>query len=292
VRSNVTGVNNGVFSTDGPNDGRDDGIAVRYDASAYFDGQNDGDPAANVIKAAVTVDESGGGEVPVQFETESDVQVDDAWQHVAFTWSSGDPIEVYVNGTAVPAAFSGTDDGTGDGAEFSGGQSPPEGTTVPSETGDPGLYVGAGTKGDPWDGRIDEVRVYGRNLSAGEISRLYRGTNPVGPERWNGSIRTSYGVFDAPTNGTNLTVGLGEGDNAVPAGTTVTVVVQADPDADGVYEAASDPIVVDGTSDLGAPRSVRNLSATSVRYRLRIGMNTTDVTAGPELDRVVLEARP
>jgi hypothetical protein len=289
VRSDVVGssgtVNSGVFSTDSPadGDGQDDGVGLRYDDEAYFAGTN-GNPTSNNVKASVSVD-TGSGVETVQYESSGGVQTTD-WQHLAFTWSSGAPVRLYVDGSLDDPAYS----GDGDGNEFDGGATPPAGTTVTSETGAAGLYVGAGTKGDPWDGRIDEVRIYDRNLSAGTIRRLYNGTRPTTPpERWNGSIRTAYGLFDASVNATNLSVILEEGNNSVPAGTNVTLVVQADPDADGVFENTSAPLAVTPSTDLSTARPVRNLTVESARYRLRVDMNASDVTAGPELDRVVLE---
>jgi hypothetical protein len=63
------------------------------------------------------------------------------------------------------------------GTAVTGPHSPDYGTTNPLQIG---RTMAAGTWGDPFDGSIDEVRVYRRVLTAAEITRLYTGTAPAG----------------------------------------------------------------------------------------------------------------
>ena len=76
------------------------------------------------------------------------------WHFVCGTYASGGDLVVYV-----------------DGAE--------KGRTTPS-----GAYadisapfqIGVGASGEAWNGKIDEVRIYNRALSASEVSSLFQGT--------------------------------------------------------------------------------------------------------------------
>lgn len=75
------------------------------------------------------------------------------WQHVAVTLKKGDSVKFYINGA--PAGTS--------------AQTTPFG----SVNNEPLVIGMAGAYFDPFNGDIDEVRIYNRALSAGEIQQIY-----------------------------------------------------------------------------------------------------------------------
>lgn len=99
------------------------------------------------------------------------------WNHLALT-RTGPELAIYLNGTFVPE-LSGTDAGSVDTVPaFSGG------LTV---GGDDGIDAGAGS----FEGKLDEVAVYSRALSAGEIAGHFAASRmpvpkpePVSPAFW------------------------------------------------------------------------------------------------------------
>jgi hypothetical protein len=140
VKSDIVGTDKGFIIFMDPNgtDNRD----MRYDDAGAMSGRDD------VIKCGITSTEG-------RHETESSggIQVT-AWQHIAMTWSAGEPVRIYVDG--------GLDDSFTDQAI--------QGGTL---TGYTKILVGRGGKDedgdDAWDGLIDEVRVYDYALSGTEI---------------------------------------------------------------------------------------------------------------------------
>jgi hypothetical protein len=140
VKSNIVGTDKGfiIFMDPDGTDNRD----MRYDDAGSISGRD------NVIKCGLTSTEG-------THETESSggIQVT-AWQHIAMTWSAGEPARIYVNGWL--------DDSFTDQAI--------QGGTL---TGYTKILVGRGGKDrdgdDAWDGLIDEVRVYDYALSGTEI---------------------------------------------------------------------------------------------------------------------------
>lgn len=88
--------------------------------------------------------------------TTNQVVSSNTWSHVAFTWSAG-AVTIYVNGTAVPVS----------------------GSTAVSPINDSGasnLRFGAYTNDgtiERFTGQIDDVRIYSRLLTPGEIGSLY-----------------------------------------------------------------------------------------------------------------------
>lgn len=281
----TSGTEPGLFSTEpAGEDGEDDGIALRYDESAYFAGEN-GVPRSDrteVIKAAVRVD-TGSGQVQTQLESSADAQ-STGWQHLVFTWESGETITLYIDGRKDDPLYVGDDDGN----EFGRSNPPPIGTTdARSSSPNSGLFIGTGTKGSSWDGRIDEVRIYESALSSSAVSELYNGTSPQGtPQAWQGSITTSYKLFETQITPDRLSLtGVGA---RVPAGTSMTVTVESDPDSDGTYEEESDPISV--SSDV-SQYDVSGLTQNSGRYRLHVVGTTTDIAKGPTLEEVRLTSQ-
>lgn len=83
----------------------------------------------------------------------------DQWVHVAFTYTYGDPTtaKLYVNNVACACSWSG-----GTGAE-------------PPVVDNAGVNVGVG-----WDGKLDDMRLYRRLLSASDVADLYAYTGGGG----------------------------------------------------------------------------------------------------------------
>lgn len=107
----------------------------------------------------------------------------DTWYHVVAVKRSN-VMELYVNGA--------------DDSNYSSGT--PTGTTKNS---DQGLYIGATTNQAYFNGRIDELRMYNRDLSAAEIRQLYTwAPGPIGywPMDENGGTSS---VSDRSGNGNN-----------------------------------------------------------------------------------------
>ncbi len=150
-----TPVDAGIFTT-GPPQGQDNRLGIRYDASGASTGNT-----AN-LKASVNTDQCAPGEDCIQVETESGIQVDDSWQHVAMTWESGDKIRVYIDGAEVQTTLvegSGNLSGVLDDVDF--------------------LRLGQSTKGGAdWQGQMDEFRVYGTALSQLQIESIFQDTHP------------------------------------------------------------------------------------------------------------------
>ncbi len=133
-----------------PPAGADSFCTVRYDAAGATAG------GTAVLKIGLT---STGGEQ--QLESSNNLQTTE-WQHVAVTWSSGQPITLYADGIEDTP----TDNYAGMVGTISGCNT---------------LIVGQGGKdaGASWAGMIDEVRIYDRVLSVGEILWLAGQTEPV-----------------------------------------------------------------------------------------------------------------
>ncbi len=149
VKSNTTGTNNGILTSEPP-DNDDQNWSLRYDADGDFGGE------MNVIKGGINTE--GGKQ---EYESASDIQTTN-WQFLALVYEDGEPLRLYVNGsfsapTYNPANASGT------------------------TTGATTLRIGQGAKqaGDLWDGRIDDLRIYGSVLSETELDQVYDTTLPV-----------------------------------------------------------------------------------------------------------------
>lgn len=141
-----TPVDAGILNT-GPTDNKDNRLGFRYDAA----GAGTGNSA--LIKASLNTDQCAGGDDCIQVETESGIQAQNAWQHVAMTWQSGDKIRIYVDGQQVQTTLvdgNGNLGGVLDDVDF--------------------LRIGQSPKGgEDWQGQIDEFRVFGSALSESEI---------------------------------------------------------------------------------------------------------------------------
>ncbi|MBS3815940.1 MAG: PQQ-binding-like beta-propeller repeat protein [Candidatus Thermoplasmatota archaeon] len=150
IKSSSTGVDRGFIDGEDPaGDNNDNILSMRYDSSGTDEG------GTNLIKCGLSID---GSEYNI--ESSSNVQTTE-WQHLVFTWKSGEGLELYINGQK--------DDLTSE-----------EGNNVVgSITGATGLWIGGGPKGY-WDGRVDEVRLYNRTLSEEEMKDLYSQSKHAG----------------------------------------------------------------------------------------------------------------
>jgi len=148
IKSDVTNTDKGfiIFENPAGNDDQD----MRYDAAGTTGG------GSNLLKLGVTV-ATDAGDVVVQVESSNDSQTTE-WQHVAMTWSSGQPLQLYLNGKPdVPTASSDAEIGTLTGAST--------------------VIIGKGGKdtSGSWDGLIDEVRIYSEALTQDDITLVMRG---------------------------------------------------------------------------------------------------------------------
>jgi len=151
IKSNVVDTDQGVLICHDPS-GVDETITVRYDSSGSSSN------GTNLLKVAVT----STGDVQ-QLESSSNVQTTE-WQHICMTWQSGALLRLYVNGI----------------------EDTPTGRNNPNNTGSVStcekLIIGKGGKDEiasvGWDGLIDDVRIYDRALTDGEILWLSGETEP------------------------------------------------------------------------------------------------------------------
>jgi hypothetical protein len=144
VRANNVATDRGLVIACQP-EGHDDFFTLRYDAK----GANKED-RVKLIKAGITTTQG-----KLQLESSSNVQTTQ-WQHLALTWRSGKALTLYVNGVR-------NDSGE-------------ESTKSGKITGASRLMIGMGSKDKlgekSWAGLIDDVRLYNRVLSEGEIKEL------------------------------------------------------------------------------------------------------------------------
>lgn len=147
VKSDVTYQDRDIMFTDEPTDD-DEELGIRYDRNGAYGG------GANGIKASIKTT-SGY----TQIESSPNVQTT-SWQHLALTWQN-DPsdshLKLYINGV------------------FDSGLRYDSGPVYGAITGIQKLMLGCGTKNAFWDGLIDDVRIYGRALSATDINNIFRG---------------------------------------------------------------------------------------------------------------------
>lgn len=143
--ADLAGNNRGIFFTNDSSPGQDNRLGMRYDESGFFGGGDD------VIKASVFTDECSLGDECLQVETVPGVMVRDQWQHVAMTWRSGGPIRVFVDGSEVGISA----------VEGTGGNGTIDAVAA--------LDIGQGAKGQRWQGRIDEFRIFDGALDESDI---------------------------------------------------------------------------------------------------------------------------
>ncbi len=162
VKSDTIPHDRGIFSAADPA-GQDNTFTLRYDAAGFKV------PAAiSLLKAGFT---TTGGEI--QYESANNLQTTE-WQHLALTWSSGNPVALYIDAELdIPQYNQDVRDGTISGATK--------------------YIVGKGGKdtgGTSWPGLIDDVRLYNRVLKENEIAELATGVLAV---EANGKLATTWG---------------------------------------------------------------------------------------------------
>jgi regulation of enolase protein 1 (concanavalin A-like superfamily) len=148
IRSDATHTDRGLLIFETPTGA--DNMDLRYDAAGRTGGGRNG------MKIGVTVSVNGSHTI-LQLESSGGRQTTD-WQHLALVWSSGQALKLYINGRLdTPTANSAA--ATGPLANSSA------------------AIIGKGGKdtGDcSWAGLIDEVRVYDKALTLGEVETVMR----------------------------------------------------------------------------------------------------------------------
>ncbi len=130
-----------IFAPKDTND-KDGVFTIRYDTK----GNNGG---SNVITASITT--TGGVQ---NYESRSNIQTTE-WQHIALTWRSDRELALYINGVLDQPTFNSPST---------------QGEIIGAEQ----LIIGSGGKhtNSALKGLIDDVRLYDRTLSSGEIANL------------------------------------------------------------------------------------------------------------------------
>ena len=152
VKSDSVGHDRGIVFGKDPAGG-DDVFGFRYDAASWAT-----PGGTNLIKGAITT--TGGGQA---YEGKSDVQTTD-WQHLVFSWKSGQQLTLYIDGELDDDPIH-NDDGK-----------------VGTISGATKLIIGKGAKdnnGTSWPGLLDDLRIYDRALSEAEIAELASGVLAV-----------------------------------------------------------------------------------------------------------------
>ena len=125
-------------------------LGFRYDEQGWLGG------GSNVITAVIRTTEG-----LQRYESGSDVQSSD-WQHLVINWTSGQGIELYINGVLDEPTFHGEGDGLGRDGVIIGG----------SLLGLDSLLLGSAEYSD-WLGLIDEFAIYDNPLSPEQIQEHY-----------------------------------------------------------------------------------------------------------------------
>lgn len=233
----LAGNDRGILFTDDTDSGRDNRLGLRYDTEGFFGNQQ------RVIKASISSDDCEANAECLQVETVGDTMVRDGWQHLAMTWQSGRGIKIFVDG--VEAAVSATEGSGGDGLLAHVQR----------------LDIGQGAKGQRWQGRIDEFRIFGAALGADKIDQQRLRTFPcsIGPDH----LRLTH---------------PGSGLTCSPV--DITVSACADENCSNLF---SDPVTVDFTSpaENWSPDPVTFTGTTSVslQYTTAVESVTLDAAA-------------
>ncbi len=127
------------------------------------------------------------------------------WHHFALSWNESAPDAIlYIDGKP---------DGSGSGTAFA---------SMGNLANTNAFYIGAETDaGNPFDGKLDDIRIYGYALSADQVKKIYNTTSPTQP------VDTSlvgHWTFDGPDiQGTTAIDRSGKGNNGTITGTTKTI---------------------------------------------------------------------
>lgn len=133
---------------------------------------------------------SSGGiqyENDITYATANSLVSANTWTHVLITHNGTNTVKFYINGSFISSA-----------------------TTASVDVSGMTTSIGHSFGGD-YNGKIDEVRIYNRELSGREVSALYNwAPGPVGYWKMDESAGTSTS-YDSSGNGNNLTIGTGAG---------------------------------------------------------------------------------
>ena len=141
VKSDAVGEDHGILFSREPT-GLDEELGIRYDMAGAFAHGTKG------IKASIRTT-SGY----TQIESTSNVQTT-GWQHLGLVWESGSSLKLYIDGQPDPLLYD-------------------KGAVFGTITGVEKLMLGRGSKGQYWDGLMDDVRVYDRALDANDVNDIY-----------------------------------------------------------------------------------------------------------------------
>ena len=141
IKSDVTGSNRGFYTFKTPSS--EDSNGGRYLSISPNSG------LSNVIRVAIP-NNLNSGQI---WESQGGLQ-STSWQQVTIVWTAGHNIVFYLNGVAMPAGY--------------------ENSAVSGMLSAATLILGKGPKdvSTSWQGMMDDVRIYGRALSATEVSEL------------------------------------------------------------------------------------------------------------------------
>ena len=180
------------------------------------------------------------------------------WYHVAAVHdASTSTRRIYVNGTQVAADTYSGNWGTDVDAAAIGGE------------------IATGESENRFDGDIDEVRYTSTARSAADIREGYE-------TGFEGTLTTGWKTFESDVGPDRLNLTSIQATR--PAGTTVNLTVESDPDGDGDFEETSDTVTLDGS----ASYEVDGLATASARYRLVVTLSAGAPTATPTVEGVTL----
>ena len=172
IKSDVTNSDKGWLIVENPV-GDDSSITMRYDASGASGG------CSNCMKLAVQV---GASDQQVETSTNSQTTSD---QCVAMTWSSGNAIKVYLDGTEDTLSYIGT----------------PQTGTV---NVDNDLFIGLGGKGtigsSGWNGRVYWVRMYDYVMSQEQITNICNGYHNLSYQETSDNEDWTFNVISSDGN--------------------------------------------------------------------------------------------
>ena len=148
-KSDSTG-NNGGLVFGGTSNSKDSGISVRFDSNGYAGS------GTNVIKAGFGQHDENS--TSNQIESSSNIQSTD-WTYITVVCDLQTSIKLYKNGVEDTPTYTNAD-----------------GSSTSSISGCDGFIVGYGMGNVKWDGKISNVKIYNRVLTATEIKQNYNAT--------------------------------------------------------------------------------------------------------------------
>ncbi|MHC4640923.1 MAG: LamG-like jellyroll fold domain-containing protein [Planctomycetota bacterium] len=202
-------------------DSSSDRHGMRYDTTGGDGGGDD------VVKYGVMT--SGGNE---EDESSAGLQTTE-WQHLVLSWKSGEGIKLYVNGVPdIPSSDKGPVTGY-----------------LTSQTR---ITLGKGGKDRAadagWDGRIDDVRIYGRRLSQGEARYLAGVGDLLAPSSYQPLIGHWEAEGTADDSSGNGNHGTPVGDATIVMDPVMGLVGSFDGNGDAI-NVGNSPLFNPGTSD-------------------------------------------